>query len=58
MCVSDLVFSFLFEHPGGEEILVEWGGKDATKEFDSIGHSAQAKQDLLKYAIGTFKTGK
>lgn len=43
---------FLEEHPGGEEVLIESAGKDATKEFDDIGHSKAAKQLLLKYQVG------
>ncbi|KAE9457225.1 hypothetical protein C3L33_10873, partial [Rhododendron williamsianum] len=43
------VTKFLEEHPGGEEVLIESAGKDATKEFDDIGHSKAAKEMLLKY---------
>ena len=31
------VTEFLFEHPGGEEVLIEHGGKDAAKEFKRKG---------------------
>lgn len=30
------------QHPGGEEVLIEAGGKDATKDFDEVGHSSSA----------------
>lgn len=43
---------FLEEHPGGEEVLLESAGKDATKDFSDIGHSTAAKNLLLKYQIG------
>lgn len=43
---------FLEEHPGGEEVLMEVSGKDATKEFEEIGHSKAAKKLLLKYQVG------
>lgn len=46
------VTKFLEEHPGGEEVLIESAGKDATKEFEDIGHSKAAKNFLLKYQIG------
>lgn len=31
------------QHPGGEEVLIEAGGKNATKDFDEVGHSVDAK---------------
>ncbi|KAM3237442.1 cytochrome b5 [Capsicum chacoense] len=46
------VTKFLEEHPGGEEVLIESAGKDATKEFDDIGHSKAAKNFLFNYQIG------
>ncbi|TPX72879.1 hypothetical protein SpCBS45565_g00210 [Spizellomyces sp. 'palustris'] len=41
------VTKFLDEHPGGEEVMVEQGGQDATEAFEEIGHSDDAR-DLLK----------
>jgi cytochrome b involved in lipid metabolism len=52
------VTPFLYEHPGGDDILVEHAGKDASKEFDSIGHSSVAKKMLMKYAVGKLVTTK
>ncbi|KAK2999197.1 hypothetical protein RJ639_022776 [Escallonia herrerae] len=46
------VTKFLEEHPGGEEVLIESAGKDATKEFEDVGHSKAAKNLLLKYQVG------
>ncbi|MCD7448421.1 hypothetical protein HAX54_041912 [Datura stramonium] len=46
------VTKFLEEHPGGEEVLIESAGKDATKEFEDIGHSKAAKNFLFKHQIG------
>lgn len=49
------VSSLLYEqHPGGSEILTqsEIAGKDATKNFVEIGHSADAVETLKKYRIG------
>lgn len=33
-------------------MLIESAGKDATKEFEDIGHSKAAKNYILKYQIG------
>lgn len=49
------VTKFLEEHPGGEEVLIESAGKDATKEFEDIGHSKAAKNYILKYQIGNLQ---
>ncbi|KAK6938604.1 Cytochrome b5-like heme/steroid binding domain [Dillenia turbinata] len=46
------VTKFLEEHPGGEEVLIEAAGKDATKDFKDIGHSKAAHNLLLKYQVG------
>merc|ERR1712072_130831 len=31
------------DHPGSDTILQEMGGKDATTEFDDVGHTVEAK---------------
>lgn len=46
---------FLDEHPGGEEVLLEVAGKDATKEFDATGHSDGAKNMLSKFQVGVLQ---
>ncbi|XP_015588200.1 cytochrome b5-like [Cephus cinctus] len=46
------VTSFLNEHPGGEEILKNHMGADATEDFDDIGHSVDALELMKKYEIG------
>ncbi|XP_013136158.1 PREDICTED: cytochrome b5-like isoform X1 [Papilio polytes] len=47
------VTSFLGEHPGGEESLLEFAGKDGTKGFEDVGHSQDAREMLVKYKIGS-----
>ncbi|KAK6163739.1 hypothetical protein DH2020_000603 [Rehmannia glutinosa] len=46
------VTTFLDEHPGGDEILLAATGKDATDEFDDVGHSHDAWAMLEKYYVG------
>ena len=41
-----------FQHPGGEEILVENAGIDATENFEDVGHSSDAREMLHDYFIG------
>lgn len=37
------MLKFHLQHPGGEEVLIEAAGKDATVDFDDVGHSISAK---------------
>ncbi|CCK71989.1 Cyb5p KNAG_0I02040 [Huiozyma naganishii CBS 8797] len=46
------VTKFLDEHPGGEEILLEMAGADATTNFLDIGHSDDAMKILKTRYIG------
>jgi len=53
--VHDKVYDitkFLDEHPGGEEILIENAGIDATENFEDVGHSSDARDMLAEYYIG------
>ena len=49
--VYDLT-KFLDEHPGGEEVLMEYLGYDATMAFRGVGHSRAAVKMLEKYLLG------
>ena len=49
-CVYDLT-EFVSHHPGGEAIINEWNGKDATKAFNLALHSKIAMKSSLKYRI-------
>lgn len=40
------------QHPGGPEVLEEVAGKDATKDFDDVGHSTDAVEQMKQYHIG------
>ncbi|KAI5631703.1 cytochrome b5-like heme/Steroid binding domain-containing protein [Phthorimaea operculella] len=46
------VNEFLDEHPGGHEVLTNVAGKDASEDFDDIGHSLDAKELMKKYVVG------
>lgn len=46
------VTSFLHEHPGGDQVLLEVAGKDGTSAFRDIGHSKDAEQMVKDYVIG------
>ncbi|XP_077166579.1 cytochrome b5 type B isoform X1 [Paroedura picta] len=46
------VTRFLNEHPGGEEVLLEQAGRDATESFEDVGHSVDAREMLDQYLIG------
>ncbi|XP_075432597.1 cytochrome b5 type B [Ascaphus truei] len=43
---------FVEEHPGGEEVLFEQAGADATESFEDVGHSIDAREMLKQYYIG------
>lgn len=48
------VTSFLAVHPGGPQILLKVGGKDATRMFrDIVRHTDFAEKETEKYCIGT-----
>ncbi|OLY81277.1 Cytochrome b5 [Smittium mucronatum] len=46
------ITKFLEEHPGGEDVLLENAGLDATMNFDDIGHSDDARTLLKNFYIG------
>ncbi|XP_054783066.1 cytochrome B5-like [Prosopis cineraria] len=46
------VTPFLEEHPGGDEVLLLAAEKDATDDFEDVGHSDSAKEMMEKYLAG------
>uniref|UniRef100_A0A8C6SSB2 Cytochrome b5 n=1 Tax=Neogobius melanostomus TaxID=47308 RepID=A0A8C6SSB2_9GOBI len=46
------VTKFLEEHPGGEEVLREQAGGDATESFEDVGHSTDAREMAADMIIG------
>ncbi|TKA27373.1 putative cytochrome b5 [Salinomyces thailandicus] len=69
LVIHDKVYnssSFIDEHPhqrqtgweelyGGEEVLLDVGGQDATEAFEDVGHSDEAREILEGLLIGTLK---
>lgn len=46
------VTKFMDEHPGGEEVLLEQAGKNASEIFEDVSHSADAKDLMKNYLVG------
>jgi cytochrome b5 len=46
------VTDYSIDHPGGDEIMRDNSGTDATGEFEEIGHSATAKEQLADLRVG------
>lgn len=46
------VTKYLEEHPGGSAILQEVAGKDATQEYEDVGHSDEANEHLEGLYLG------
>lgn len=46
------ISKFLYEHPGGDEIIFDLAGQNATEYFEDIGHSDEAFKILKKLYIG------
>lgn len=46
------VTKFMDEHPGGEEVLLEQAGKNASEIFEDVSHSADAKDLMKNFLVG------
>ncbi|KIP09157.1 hypothetical protein PHLGIDRAFT_86968 [Phlebiopsis gigantea 11061_1 CR5-6] len=51
------VTKFLDEHPGGDEVILAEGAKDATEAFEDVGHSDEARALLPDLFVGDFEQG-
>lgn len=49
------VTKYLDDHPGGAEVMLDVSGQNADEFFEDIGHSGEARTELKKYLIGTYK---
>ncbi|WOL00419.1 cytochrome b5 [Canna indica] len=46
------ITKFLDDHPGGDEVLLSSTGKDATDDFEDVGHSTTARAMMDEYYVG------
>ena len=44
---------FLQQHPGGEEVLLDVLGTNATESFEDVGHSEESRELLSRYLLGS-----
>jgi len=47
---------FIRDHPGGEDVILEYSGQDLTQAFEDIGHSEKAVELMNKYWVGRVDT--
>lgn len=50
------VTKFLKQHPGGDDILMDVAGSNATNDFEDIGHSQDAIALKKEHLIGILKS--
>jgi hypothetical protein len=50
------ISEFLDQHPGGEEVVLETAGTDATGAFEDVGHSSDAREMLKKWVVALSTT--
>ncbi|MCJ1230697.1 hypothetical protein MMC12_007371 [Toensbergia leucococca] len=58
LVVHDKIYNvteFIDEHPGGEEVLLDVGGQDATEAFEDVGHSDEAREILQGLLVAPLK---
>ncbi|XP_038323489.1 cytochrome b5 isoform X2 [Canis lupus familiaris] len=48
----DCISFMKIKHPGGEEVLREQAGGDATENFEDVGHSTDARELSKTFIIG------
>jgi cytochrome b involved in lipid metabolism len=46
------ITNFIYEHPGGDDVMMEYAGRDATLAFRSVGHSKMAEMALEPFLVG------
>ena len=53
--MSDSVWRSADCDSGGEEVLLDVGGQDATEPFEDVGHSDEAREILDGLLVGKLK---
>ncbi|ORX90038.1 cytochrome b5 [Basidiobolus meristosporus CBS 931.73] len=59
-CIEGKIYNvtnFIDQHPGGEEVILEQVGSDASEAFIDVGHSEDAKRILEGLYIGELAPG-
>jgi cytochrome b5 len=51
------VTEYLDEHPGGEDLILQLAGRDATLDFEDAGHTKQARVLLERFFVGECSGG-
>jgi len=51
------ITEFYKEHPGGEEVLLQLAGQDATECFENVGHSYEAINLRENFKVGELVDG-
>ncbi|KAL0849414.1 hypothetical protein ABMA28_013708 [Loxostege sticticalis] len=46
------ITTFLYEHPGGADVMLEYAGQDASTAFRSSGHSRNTGKTLDRFLVG------
>ena len=46
------ITEYLNDHPGGGDVLLDVAGTDATKAFEDVGHSNDAREIMEDYLLG------
>jgi cytochrome b involved in lipid metabolism len=49
------MFANWIQYSGGEEVLLDVSGQDATEAFEDVGHSDEAREILTGLLIGDLK---
>jgi len=49
------VQTYAKKHPGGEDVLMSYLGRDSTSAFKAVGHSTAARASMSKYRVGTLQ---
>lgn len=55
ICKSTTYKANYLNNSGGEEVLLDVGGRDATDAFEDVGHSDEAREILERLQIGKLK---